>query len=118
MSLYSIGGKCRIVLRNDWLAVLGVSLLATLGFGVLRRHDLLDDAYITARYAQNIAAGYGWVWNPRTVPTDGTTAPLWTLLLVIVSYCHFPFVTATLILNALCFGSLGVVGCLLAQRLA
>jgi hypothetical protein len=38
-----------------------------------------EDAYITLRYARNIASGLGFVYNPCE-PVLGTTTPLWTLL--------------------------------------
>lgn len=39
-----------------------------------------DDAYITFRYARNLAEGLGFCYNPGT-PSLGTTTPLFTLLL-------------------------------------
>jgi arabinofuranosyltransferase len=39
-----------------------------------------DDAYIYLKYAQNIATGNGWSFNPGE-PSYGTTSPLWTLLI-------------------------------------
>jgi hypothetical protein len=38
-----------------------------------------EDAYITLRYARNIASGLGFVYNPGE-HVLGTTTPLWTLL--------------------------------------
>ncbi|MBI4495141.1 MAG: hypothetical protein HY690_20390 [Chloroflexi bacterium] len=40
----------------------------------------VDDAYITLRYARNLADGAGFAYNPGQ-PVLGTTTPLWTLLL-------------------------------------
>jgi hypothetical protein len=40
----------------------------------------LDDGWIHARFAQNLARGYGFSFNPGE-PTSTTTGPLWTLLL-------------------------------------
>lgn len=40
----------------------------------------LDDGWIHARFAQNLARGYGFSFNPGE-PTSTTTSPLWTLLL-------------------------------------
>jgi len=96
----------------------GFVLLTLLAWAILRHQDLIDDAYITARYAGNLAHGYGWAWNPGAAPTDGTTAPLWTLLLAGVSLSSLPFVPATLALNAVCYGILGLCGYLLVGRLA
>src|SRR5215210_2075718 len=41
----------------------------------------IDDAYITFRYARNLAAGMGFVYNPGEAVL-GTTTPGYTLLLV------------------------------------
>ncbi len=40
----------------------------------------LDDAWIHARFADNLARGYGLSYN-RGVPSSGSTSPLWVLLL-------------------------------------
>ncbi len=45
---------------------------------------IVDDAYITFRYARNILAGNGFVYNPGE-RVLGTTTPLYTLLLVAAS---------------------------------
>lgn len=56
--------------------LLVVALLARLVPG----ERMVDDAYITFRYARNLVEGYGFVYNPggRVL---GTTTPLYTLLL-------------------------------------
>ncbi len=43
-----------------------------------------DDAYIVARYATNLAAGQGWVFNPGEVH-NGATSPLFTLLVALAA---------------------------------
>lgn len=43
-----------------------------------------DDAFITYRYARNIANGHGFVYN-RAEPVLGTTTPLYTLTLALVA---------------------------------
>src|ERR1700686_5368763 len=53
-----------------------VALLAR----VLTGPQPIDDAYITFRYARNLAEGLGLVYNPGEWVL-GTTAPLWALLL-------------------------------------
>jgi hypothetical protein len=40
----------------------------------------IDDAYITFRYARNLAGGLGLVYTPGE-SVLGTTAPLWALFL-------------------------------------
>ncbi|MBD3368287.1 MAG: hypothetical protein GF405_09000 [Candidatus Eisenbacteria bacterium] len=39
----------------------------------------LDDSWIHAQFARNLALGHGFSYNPG-VPVSGSTAPLWTLL--------------------------------------
>ncbi|MRS02717.1 hypothetical protein EG832_05770, partial [bacterium] len=64
----------------------------------------IDDSYITFRYARNILAGEGFVFNPGE-PVLGTTTPLYTLLMVSLgavsggTNANFP--TLALILNSL-----------------
>jgi len=42
--------------------------------------NIRDDAYITLRYAANLASGYGFVYNPGEAVL-GTSTPLYTLFL-------------------------------------
>jgi hypothetical protein len=49
--------------------------LAVLAVGLLAWPYTVDDAFITARYAQNLVAGLGYAMNPH-VPSDGVTGPL------------------------------------------
>ncbi len=42
----------------------------------------LDDSWIHLRFAQNLARGYGFSFNPGQ-PASTTTGPLWTLLLAL-----------------------------------
>ncbi|MHB8996081.1 MAG: hypothetical protein ACYC63_12615 [Armatimonadota bacterium] len=64
-----------------------------------------DDAYITYRYAANLAAGHGFVYN-RGDHTLGTTSPLLALLLTIPASLHLDIPTAagalSLIASAAC----------------
>jgi len=70
-----------------WILVLaGVPLLVTLYAGPL----FYDDAYITFRYAENIASGAGFVFNEG--PVLGTTAPFYCLVLALAGFAglHIP----------------------------
>ena len=51
------------------------------GFPSNLAHSGPDDAFITYRYAENLAAGHGWVFNPGDPPVLGTSTPLYTLIL-------------------------------------
>lgn len=68
--------------RNHLLLLAGVSLIALTGFYLRLAHPprILDDAYITFRYARNLAQGEGFVYNPGE-RVLGTTTPLYTLFL-------------------------------------
>lgn len=44
-------------------------------------HTGPDDAFITYRYARNLAHGLGFVFNPGDAPVLGTSTPLYALLL-------------------------------------
>lgn len=64
----------------------------------------IDDAYITFRYARNILAGNGFVFNPAE-RVLGTTTPFYTILLVTISSllggAQAPFPQIALWINAL-----------------
>jgi len=39
-----------------------------------------EDAYITFRFARNVAEGHGFVWNPGSPPVEGFTNFLWVAI--------------------------------------
>src|SRR3954452_8190151 len=86
-------------MRGWWLALpAGAALAARLVTGP---HPI-DDAYITFRYARNLAEGLGLVYNPGEWVL-GTTTPLWALLLAgayRLGATNLPQVAA--LLSALC----------------
>jgi 4-amino-4-deoxy-L-arabinose transferase-like glycosyltransferase len=82
-------------------ALLALALVARL----LPGKRIVDDAYITFRYARNIAEGHGFVYNPGQ-RVLGTTTPLYTSLLaglaLVTGSRDFP--TLATLLNALAGG--------------
>ncbi len=56
-------------------------LLCALFLARALRIDPAEDAHIMFRYAENLAAGHGLVWNGGEKPVEGATEFLWTLLL-------------------------------------
>jgi hypothetical protein len=68
----------------------------------------IDDSFITYRYARNILAGNGFVFNPGE-PVLGTTTPLYTLALVLLAIpfggvqANFPIISY--VFNALIDGA-------------
>jgi len=64
----------------------------------------IDDAFITFRYAQNLLAGSGLVFNPGE-QVLGTTTPLYALIMTVLALpfggANAPFPTLALVVNAL-----------------
>ena len=46
--------------------------------------SLFDDAMVSMRYARNLAAGDGLVWNAGETPVEGYTNLLWTLWMAVL----------------------------------
>jgi hypothetical protein len=90
--------------RLEWLLVAALVILALLA-RLVPGERMVDDAYITFRYARNIVDGNGFVYNvgERVL---GTTTPLYTLLMAGLSLLtgsrDFPAIA--LIVNALAGG--------------
>jgi hypothetical protein len=62
----------------------------------------LDDSWIHVRFAQNLAAGHGFSFNPG-VPTGTTTSVLWTLLFAAAYRVTHEYLFTPFVLNwALC----------------
>jgi len=67
--------------RTDWLIMAGLALLA-ITLRALPGLRIIDDAYITYRYALNLASGTGFVYNIGE-QVLGTTTPLYTILIAL-----------------------------------
>jgi hypothetical protein len=65
--------------RLDWLLLAGL-ISTALMIRLLAGPRAIDDAYITFRYARNLAEGLGFVYNPGQ-QVLGTTTPLYTILM-------------------------------------
>jgi hypothetical protein len=71
--------------------ILSVVMLAGIGIAAaVACHRLaqlwtftIDDAFITARYARNLARGHGAVYNPGEAPVEGTSNFLYVLMLAV-----------------------------------
>jgi hypothetical protein len=70
----------RLARADPAWTLLGTVLAARTALGLALGPDTGDDAYITFRYARNLADGHGFVYNAGE-HVLGTTTPLWTLLL-------------------------------------
>ncbi len=72
--------------RAGWIgaAIAGIAI-ATFSTLASQRAWVNDDAFITFRYAQNIAAGHGFVWNVADAqPVEGSSSLGWTFFNAVV----------------------------------
>jgi hypothetical protein len=97
------------------LSAIAVLLVAhALFYSVQLGWDVVDDAYISFRYAQNAARGYGLTFNRGEAPVEGYTNFLWTALMIPATGLGLPVGRVALALG-LC---LAVGGLLLTWRAA
>src|SRR2546423_15171837 len=75
-------------------------------------HCTIEDAYITLRYADNIAHGYGFVYN-HGERVLGTTTPLFTLILAFATWLGMDGLAVGKAISILADGAI----CLLIARL-
>ena len=82
--------------RSRWaaapfMAIVAMSVLvgaimiehsSTIAIDGQRHFALFDDAMITMRYADNLVAGHGLVWNPGE-RVEGFSSPLWVFVLAV-----------------------------------
>jgi hypothetical protein len=70
--------------------VVSALVAAGVGIGLLLSFwpFTVDDAFITFRYAQNLAAGSGATFNPGWAPVEGYTSFSWMLLLAVPHLLH------------------------------
>jgi hypothetical protein len=89
-------------------------LTVYLGSMISQRNLVFDDAFITYRYARNLANGAGITWNPNEAPVEGYTNFLLVILLApLIKLGADPLLATRL------FSLLATAGiCLLLYRLA
>ncbi len=85
------------VIDRQFILAFSLTVLARFVFHLLTGFTY-DDAFITFRYAENIAAGHGFVYNvgERVL---GTTTPLFTLILSAVALAGIPIKQAALVIG-------------------
>lgn len=76
----------------------------------------LDDSWIHLQFARNLADGQGFSFNPG-VPSSGSTAPLWTILLSVPLAAGLSPVLAGKLLGVALVALTAVSGAMLARRL-
>jgi len=85
-------GRFELALLLCALAVYGAAFIVRTSFVVdgIRYFSLQDDGMVSMRYAKNLAAGYGLVWNPGGPRVQGYTNPLWVGLMAAVHILPIP----------------------------
>ena len=89
-------------LRTKLMIAFATAVIVRLGFH-LATGFVADDAFITFRYAENLATGYGFVYNAGE-RVLGTSTPLFTWLLALLATLRMPIVTAALGVSLVCSG--------------
>jgi len=115
MSLSALGRTLKFLPRLAVILPWAIFLLALIA-RLLPGARTIDDSYITYRYARNILAGQGFVYNPGE-HVLGTTTPLYTALMVLggslTGGTRAPFPQIAILINALADG----IVCLLLLRM-
>jgi hypothetical protein len=93
--------------RKICLALFALTIIARLVVSNLTNYAV-DDAFITFRYAENIAAGNGMVYNLGE-KVLGTTTPLFTLLIALFNYIGIGGMTAAMMINLMAAGLTAVI---------
>jgi hypothetical protein len=83
------------------LIVFGLSLVGGVAALVLARGLVIDDSFITFRYAQNLADGHGWAYNVGSVTDNGASSPLYVLVLAALALVRIAPTTGANIVSVL-----------------
>lgn len=94
-----------------WVVPAATALLA----GLLHGTFFIDDAYITFRYAENVVAGHGMVFNAGE-PVLGTTTPLFAAVLAALKMAGLAVPTSARWLGLLSMAGVVLLLQTLAQR--
>ena len=85
---------------------------AALGLAYLLGNHPHEDAYILFKYAENLAAGHGFVYYPGGPPSEGATDFLWLMALASFEKAGVYAAMGAVLLNAI---GAGLIGFLIAD---
>jgi arabinofuranosyltransferase len=91
-------------------------LLAYVSIAIQNWNVVFDDAFITYRYAQNLAMGHGITWNPGYPPTEGYTNFLLVLMLAPVIWAGLDPLLFTRVLSFICVIAISGILFTIARR--
>jgi hypothetical protein len=81
------------------LILVALATLAALVMLAQRPHFHADDAYIVARYAENLVTHGQIVWNAGEVPVEGFTGYTLLFLMTVATWLHLPPISATSVIG-------------------
>lgn len=99
------------------LVVLTGVLASSAAILVVHRHYLMDDAFITYRYAKHLAEGEGITWNRGEAPVEGYTDFLLVVVLAPVTKAGIDPLLATRVMSLLSIVGLGWAIARISRRL-
>jgi hypothetical protein len=82
------GGSVRPIDSRRLSRIILLTALAALAAQSIALNYLVDDAFISFRYAHNLIAGHGLTFNPGDERVEGYTNFLWTLLMAAAIACR------------------------------
>jgi hypothetical protein len=97
-----------------WTAV-AIAVFGAIVTFLAYRDYVMEDAYITYRYAQNLAAGHGFVFNPGE-RVLGTSTPLYAMVLAVAGVLGFDIAAASGALFSASLAATGLLGAGLLRR--
>ena len=104
--------------KLSYLSIALFALVVSAVYWPIRLSYPIDDTFITFRYADNLAQGFGLVWNPGGSPTEGYTNFLYVLLLSPFAALKLDLLLISQILNVLAIVVTAIYIFKLAKRLA
>lgn len=111
--------RLRVSASHQGVVTAIVICVAAVQFGLTlaaERGMVFDDAFITYRYAQNLATGHGLTWNPDEPPVEGYTNFLLVLILAPFINLGLDPLVVTRVLSVAAAAGLGIVLYLLAKN--
>jgi hypothetical protein len=96
------------LLFNKRIYVIGICFIGFLIYSGHFYHLIDEDAFIVARYAENLAHGYGFVFNPGDETVEGFSNHLWLWIWAILIKIGIPTFTSVRLMGIL-FGLLTVI---------
>jgi len=94
--------------KNSLLPFLGATLIFIIYIFLFWSYSI-DDAFITFRYAENLADGHGLTMNPGDAPVEAYSNFLWLLLLSLLYKIGLPIYWAAKVIGVVCAYSASLV---------